>query len=104
MRGRPPGGAAANVTMMRFYSGSLVHEITIYGFHLTLSKQASQSGRSSTRKQQAGIAIAVEAVAGLDRMKVGRLHHVQPHQSADEHEQGRLRKVEVGHQAVDCAK
>jgi AcrR family transcriptional regulator len=37
------------------------------------------------------------------RMGIGRLHPVQPHQRADQHEQGRSRQVEVGHQAVDGA-
>ena len=46
------------------------------------------------------IPIAVEAIALLDGVGVGALHHVQAHQRADQHEQGRARQVEVGDEAV----
>jgi glyoxylase-like metal-dependent hydrolase (beta-lactamase superfamily II) len=38
-------------------------------------------GLSSTGQQQAGIAVRIEAKAAGDCMRIGGLHHVQPHQS-----------------------
>src|SRR5688500_11428382 len=48
------------------------------------------------RQQQARVAVAVEAIAALDRVGVGRLHDVEAHERADQHEQGRARQMEVG--------
>src|SRR5262245_16980634 len=44
------------------------------------------------RQQQARVAVAVEAVTRRHRMGVGRLHDVEAHQRADQHEQGRARQ------------
>src|SRR5262245_51045305 len=55
----------------------------------------------STREKQARITIRIEAITGLNRMGVGRLHGVETHERADQHEQGRARQVKVGDQSVD---
>src|ERR1700742_4207373 len=53
--------------------------------------------------QQAGIAIGEEAIAGFDRMRVGRAHPRGAGKGADQHEQGRFRQMEVGQQKVGGA-
>src|SRR5258705_7813420 len=45
-------------------------------------------------QQQTRVAVRIEAVALFDRMRVRRLHDVEAHQRADQHEQGRFRQME----------
>src|SRR5215831_17797151 len=54
----------------------------------------------SSSKEQARIAIGVEAITFLDRVSIGRAHRFQPRKSGDEHEQRRARQMEIGHQRV----
>src|ERR1044071_4115898 len=48
--------------------------------------------------QQGGVAVAVEPVAGGDRVAIGGEHALGAGERADQHEQGRLGEVEVGDQ------
>src|SRR6202521_3032800 len=59
--------------------------------------------KSRATEQQAGIAVGIEPVPGLDRMRVGALHELEAGKSRDQHEQGRARQVEIRHQRVDGA-
>ena len=53
--------------------------------------------------QQAGIAVGIEAIARLDRVRIGRAHPLGAGEGADQHEQRRARQVEVGQQQIDRA-
>src|SRR3954471_19886128 len=57
--------------------------------------------RQSRRKQQASIAIGVEAIAVPNGVGVGALHHVEAGKRCRQHEQGGTRQVEIGHHRVD---
>src|ERR1700720_4661718 len=52
-------------------------------------------------EQQTRITVGIEAIVRSDRVGVDALHGVEPGESCDQHEQGRARQVEVGHQDVD---
>src|SRR3546814_6412093 len=66
------------------------------------SAKASSGSASSKRmsapfgEQQRGIPITVEPIAQSNRMRIGRLHPLAPHQRRDQHEQGRARQMEIG--------
>src|ERR1700674_5277689 len=45
--------------------------------------------KSRAAEQQAGIAVGIEPVAGVDRMCVGALHDLEASEGRDQHEQGR---------------
>src|ERR1700683_640620 len=55
-----------------------------------------RSFRPPRARQQARIAVAVEAIARLDRMNVGAPDRLQPTECAGQHEQRRARQMEVG--------
>ena len=57
--------------------------------------RGSERATASSRRHR------IEAIARADRVGIGRLHHVEPHQRADQHEQGRARQMEIGDQPVD---
>src|ERR1700694_4749394 len=59
--------------------------------------------KSRAAEQQAGIAVGIEPVAGVDRMRVSVLHGLEAGESRDQHEQGRARQVEIRHQRVGGA-
>src|ERR1700694_4497270 len=59
--------------------------------------------KSRATEQQAGIAVGIEPVAGIDRMRVGALHDLEAGEGRDQHEQGRARQVEIRHQRLDGA-
>src|SRR6185437_8768469 len=54
-------------------------------------------------KQQAGIAVGIEAIAGGNRMRIGALHGLEPRERRDQHEQRRARQMKVGHEDIDRA-
>ena len=53
------------------------------------------------RMKQAGIAIAIEAIVRRDRMRIGRLHRLEPAESRNQHEERRARQMEIGQQQID---
>ena len=55
------------------------------------------------REEQRRVAVGEEAIARGDRMAVDRPRPFEAHQRRDEHQQRRLRQVEVGHQPVGDA-
>src|SRR5712692_2150732 len=55
-------------------------------------------------EQQAGIAVGIEPISGVDRVGIGALHDLEAGKRRDQHEQGRARQVEICHQRVDGAK
>src|SRR3546814_16021549 len=72
------------------------------------SAKASSGSASSKRmsapfgEQQRGIPITVEPIAQSNRMSLGRLHPLAPHQHRDQHEPGRTRQQEMGQQPEDA--
>src|SRR5215471_6620257 len=52
------------------------------------NENASAIGLTHRPMQQAGIAVGVEAIAVGDRVRIGALHHVEPAERGDQHEQG----------------
>src|SRR6266540_5743104 len=65
------------------------------------TRKAVLSARAA--EQQAGVAIRIEPVARLYRVGVGATHGVEPGEGGDQHEQGRARQMEIGHQRVNGA-
>ena len=55
---------------------------------------------AATRQQQRGVAVGEEAIARGDRVGVDLARAFDAHQRRDEHQQRRLRQVEVRHQPV----
>ena len=51
-------------------------------------------------EQQAGVAVGIEAIAAFDGMCIGCAHALQPGKGRNQHEQGRARQVEIGHQDI----
>src|ERR1700687_2991030 len=52
-------------------------------------------------KQQACIAIGIEAIIEGDRVRVGLPHDIEAAKGTDQHKQRRLRQMKIGHQRVD---
>ena len=67
-------------------------------------KPLTASPRCPFGVKQAGVAVGIEAIAGVDRMRVGALHGVEPGERSDQHEERRARQMEVRHQKIDGAK
>src|SRR5262245_4716037 len=55
-------------------------------------------------QQKAGVAIGEEPILLPYRMSIGALHDIEPHHGTHQHEEGRFRQVEIGHEAVSHTK
>ena len=68
------------------------------------TKGLSQGSPSAVQVQQHRIAVAEEAVALVDRVRIQRADVLEAGERADQHQQRALRQVEVGDQHIDDAK
>ena len=67
-------------------------------------RRSASSPAGAARGQQAGVPVRIEAISGLNCVRICGAHGLKSAEGRDEHEERRARQMKVGHERVDEAK